>query len=83
MDDSEYRVLRSDISHIVDEGLNKFLERHSDDDKHLYELKQYIESTKASDYTWGMEKIKIVLSVLRLNNREDTQEILSYLDQSG
>lgn len=83
MDDSEYHVLRSDISHIVDEGLNKFLERHSDDDRHLYELKQYIESTKASDYTWGMEKIKIVLSVLQLKNPADIHEILSYLDQSA
>ena len=35
MDHSEYLALRTNISHIVDEGLNKFLERHSDDDKHL------------------------------------------------
>ena len=61
MDDSEYLALRTNISHIVDEGLNKFLERHSDDDKHLYELVQHIEHTKANDYTWDMEKIKIVL----------------------
>ena len=83
MDDSEYLALRTNISHIVDEGLNKFLERHSDDDKHLYELVQHIEHTKANDYTWDMEKIKIVLSVLQLNNPSDAQEILSYLNQSG
>ena len=83
MDDSEYRALRTNISHIVDEGLNKFLERHSDDDKHLYELAQHIEHTKASDYAWDMEKIKIVLSVLQLKNPGDIHEILSYLDQSG
>ena len=83
MDDSEYLALRTNISHIVDEGLNKFLERHSDDDKHLYELAQHIEHTKANDYTWDMEKIKIVLSVLQLNNPSDAQEILSYLNQSG
>ena len=83
MDDSEYRALRTNISHLVDEGLNKFLERHSDDDKHLYELAQHIEHTKASDYAWDMEKIKIVLSVLQLKNPGDIHEILSYLDQSG
>ena len=83
MDDSEYHVLRTDISHIVDEGLNKFLEHHSDDDKRLYELIQYIEGTKASGYTWDMEKIKIVLSVLQIKNLDDIHEILSYLDQSG
>lgn len=83
MDDSEYHVLRSDISHIVHEGLDKFLERHSDDDKSLYELIQYIEGTKASGYTWDMEKIKIVLSVLQIKNLDDIHEILSYLDQSG
>ena len=82
MDDSEYLALRTNISHIVDEGLNKFLERHSDDDKHLYELVQHIEHTKANDYTWDMEKIKIVLSVLQLKEPSDVQEILSYLNQS-
>lgn len=83
MDDSEYRALRTNISHIVDEGLNKFIDRHRDDDKHLYELAQHIEHTKASDYAWDMEKIKIVLSVLQLKNPGDIHEILSYLDQSG
>ena len=56
MDDSEYRILKTGISHIVHEGLDKFLERHSDDDKNLYELVQQIEHTKANDYTWDMEK---------------------------
>ena len=83
MDDSEYRVLRMNISRIVDEGLSKFIDGHSDDDKHLYELAQHIEHTKASDYAWDMEKIKIVLSVLQLKNPGDIHEILSYLDQSG
>lgn len=83
MDDSEYLVLRTDISHIVDAELKKFIERHSDDDKFLYELRQYIDSVKASDYTWDIEKIKIVLSVLQLKNPGDIHEILSYLDQSG
>ncbi len=49
MDDSEYRVLRMNISRIVDEGLSKFIDGHSDDDKHLYELAQHIEHTKASE----------------------------------
>lgn len=83
MDNSEYLVLRTDISHIVDAELKKFIERHSDDDKFLYELRQYIDSVKASDYTWNIEKIKIVLSVLQLKNPGDIHEILSYLDQSG
>ena len=83
MDDSEYRALRTNISRIVDEGLSKFIDRHRDDDKHLYELAQHIEHTKASDYAWDMEKIKIVLSVLQLKNPGDIHEILSYLDQSG
>ena len=83
LDDSEYRVLRMNISRIVDEGLSKFIDGHSDDDKHLYELAQHIEHTKASDYAWDMEKIKIVLSVLQLKNPGDIHEILSYLDQSG
>ena len=82
MDDSEYRVLKTGISHIVHEGLDKFLECHSDDDKHLYELVQHIEHTKANDYTWDMEKIKIMLSVLQLKEPSDVQEILSYLNQS-
>ena len=83
MDDSEYRVLRTNISRIVDEGLSKFIDGHRDDDKNLYELVQQIEHTKANDYAWDMEKIKIVLSVLQLNNPSDAQEILSYLNQTG
>ena len=82
MDDSEYRVLKTGISHIVHEELDKFLERHSDDDKHLYELVQHIEHTKANDYTWDMEKIKIMLSVLQLKEPSNVQEILFYLNQS-
>ena len=83
MDDSEYRVLRTDISRIVGDELDKFINRHRDDDKCLYELKQYTENTKASGYIWDMEKIKIVLSVLRLKDQSNTQEILSFLEQSG
>ena len=49
-------------------GLDKFLECHSDDDKHLYELVQHIEHTKANDYTWDMEKIKIMLSLWHSRN---------------
>lgn len=82
MDDNKYHALRSDISRIVDEELSKFIDRHRDDDKNLYELVQQIEHTKASGYAWDMEKIKIVLSVLQLKNPSDAQEILSYFNQS-
>lgn len=80
MNDSEYRALKSKISRILFGELNEFIDRHGDDDKCLYELEQCIGSANSGDYTYDLEKAKIVLSVLRLKDPADTKEILSYLE---
>ena len=61
MDDSEYRVLRTNISRIVDEGLSKFIDGHRDDDKNLYELVQQIEhKSKRLRLGYGKDKDSVV-----------------------
>lgn len=81
MDDKEYRALTSGISRILNEELENFFDRQNRDNKHLYELEQCFESAKKNGCNCDIDKVKILLSVLRLKNSADVKEVLSYLEQ--
>lgn len=47
------------------------------DDERLAELENYVSSN--TDVEWNLEKVKILFETLKLRNREDEDEILSYM----
>ena len=81
MEDKEYSTLISEISRLMNEKLNNLFDHQRKDNKHLYELEQCLESAKRDGCTCDIDKVKILLSVLRLKDSADTKEILSYLEQ--
>jgi len=52
-------------------------------DKDLQDLEDYISDRHANYYNWSVEKIKVVLSILRMKNPEDVEKILSYIKNSA
>ena len=82
MDDYEKYNLKNDASNILCKRFEAFIDDYNND-KYLYELKEYINDAKRNNFSWSIEKIQIVLSVLQLKNHNDIQEILSYLEQSN
>ncbi len=47
------------------------------------DLEDYISDRHANYYNWSVEKIKVVLSILRIKNAEDITKILSYIKNSA
>lgn len=83
MRDDEYAKLKSDISSIVGKKVDGLIDELGDDDRSLYDLKEHVVMARKSGFTWSIEKLKVVLSVIQLKNRGDMQELLSYLERSN
>ncbi len=79
----EYEILSNKIYDIVFMTLNKFIADHQDDDECLYEIKKYINKVDKYGFSCNVEKVKIILETLQLKNKNDIQEILSYLEKSS
>ena len=75
--------LKQNVLDIVARTLSQSLTELSEDGK-LSELEQYIpnRNNDKKNYKWNINKLKIVLEVLKLNNPESIKAILSYLDHS-
>ena len=82
MNDEEYNKLRT-ASNLIMEGLYHLITDRRDDDKFLYELKQYIDSIRRNGYEWDLEKVQVILSVLQSKNPSEIQEIISYMDRTN
>lgn len=81
MDSDRFSDLRVELSEIIYKKLLEFINAHKDDDC-LSELEAYIEDIKRNGYAWDIDKIKIVLSAVKLRGGDTAAEILSYLKQS-
>jgi hypothetical protein len=68
--------LKVDDFAFIRAGFRDFLYELRDDDR-LAELENYVSSN--IDVNWNIEKVKILLETLKLKNRENEHEILSYL----
>lgn len=79
----EYEILSNKIHDIVFMTLSKFIADHQDDDECLYEINKYINKVDKYGFSWNVEKVKIILETLQLKNKNDIQEILSYLEKSS
>lgn len=80
---SNNHKIKQNVLDIVSNTLFQSLTELSEDGK-LSELEPYIPNRDdvKKNYKWNIDKLKIVLEVLKLNNPESIKAILSYLDHS-
>lgn len=81
MDSSGLLHLQSRLNEIVSNGLFKFIRSHKNDDC-LSELLTYVDDAERDGYKWDIEKIKVVLEIIKLQGGNTIEEILSFLGQS-
>lgn len=81
MDSRGFLDLQSRLNEIVSNGLFKFIGAHKDNDC-LSELLAYVEDAERNGYKWDIEKIKVVLEIIKLQGGNTIEEILSFLGQT-
>ena len=76
---SEYNPVKGDAINVVCRNFEKFIDELIEDGR-LSEIRRYIPDYKYhNNYTWNIEKAKIVFELLRLSNHDEAEKILSYL----
>lgn len=76
---SEFTKLKVEDFNFISATFRNFLCELKDDER-LGELEKYIPSN--NNFKWNIEKVKILLELLKLRNRDDADKILSYMEHA-
>lgn len=80
MEERDYYALQEDCENIIRSCLKSL--NNQKDEKHLYELKAYIDELKVRKGNFDIEKAQVIMKILQSKNSSDIQAIISYLECS-
>lgn len=81
MDKSDYENLR-EASNKIMQGLWDLTTKHKNDDEFLYALKGYVDDIKEKGYDWNIDKVQIILAILKSKEPGEIREIISYIERT-